>query len=862
MKKLLSQVKNKEYLVLSFILGFICMYIHLLFRGVANGGMYSLISGDMLENYIPAIRNLCRDIINGESTDYTWTMCLGMNTSLYNAYYAYNPFNILYLIFYNSDENLITLIMICIKTGLASASFYIWMSKARNNETAWTIVFALFYSMCAFQVSYNVMNIIWLDAMFILPLVFAGVLSLYKEGSWLGLSFCYAYIFTFQFYMGYIIGVASLLYFIFLVVIGKRAKDFRVILKYCVSVIMAIGVSAVVWLPALCFLLNNNPSDASEYAGISTTIPQIFKAFFWREITGNYSDYPNLYSGIPTVLLVPLFFISKKVDKREKMIYGGLLLLLLLSCKNDFLYLVWHGFDAPNGWGCRFAYIISFLMCTIAVKSLSEERVNGLLILAMSIVELVIYVIANYVTREAVLSLKILGNSLFMAAWIIVIILYFRYKDKNMNYLKYVYILLAAIECTTAFIALENLEPELGKIDFEQWRESEGRILDTLNDDNSFYRVSPLLDFGLSTGTYWGFNSMSYFSTAENPVVRRALANYGVYNTPRMMLCFGLTPITNMLFDVKYNTYGIGLENGGADELKTSVVKNDNVLGLGYMVGGEAEDYNITGENVFENNNRLLSKMIGDEIEAFKKIEDERVVKEEYGIGFQKSDNGYLIIKDNNGEYENAFLRFIVNNRKDRLAYTYIINEQSIKSEYSFLMSGGYENTFHRLGNTTVSYIKPMIPSGDVSILEIFPIGDVYAQNLKDILFYEYCQEACASVYNKLSEHQMEILQLNDGYIRGKVKTDGKNKILFTSIPYDKGWSVKINGEDAEISPILNDAFVSVIIADSGEHDVEFTFVPVGKRLGMLLSCLFLVAYIVLILLSKYGIREIKECTD
>ena len=143
--------------------------------GFTAWGDKCIINGDLMDNYIPAIRNLCRDVLNGESIFYSWNYGGGMNTSLYNAYYSFSPLNVLYLIFYNCKVDLVTVACIVIKTGLAAMCFQVFVSRVNGVDGLMSVIFSLFYAMCSFQVAYNVSNIIWLDAMYMLPLVCVGV---------------------------------------------------------------------------------------------------------------------------------------------------------------------------------------------------------------------------------------------------------------------------------------------------------------------------------------------------------------------------------------------------------------------------------------------------------------------------------------------------------------------------------------------------------------------------------------------------------------------------------------------------------------------------------------------------------------
>ena len=156
---------SKYYCLYSFLIAAVCMFIIFAYTGLLSTGEFCVIGGDLRDNYIPAIRNLCRDIMNGQSIYYTWTYGMGINTSLYNAYYAYSPLNIIYLLFYNGDMNTVTIAYILIKVGLSALCFQLFVSKGYGVKGFESVIFAVFYSLCSYQIAFNVQNIIWLDAM-------------------------------------------------------------------------------------------------------------------------------------------------------------------------------------------------------------------------------------------------------------------------------------------------------------------------------------------------------------------------------------------------------------------------------------------------------------------------------------------------------------------------------------------------------------------------------------------------------------------------------------------------------------------------------------------------------------------------
>ena len=74
---------------------------------------------------------------------------------------------------------------------------------------------------------------------------------------------------------------------------------------------------------------------------------------------------------------------------------------------------------------------------------------------------------------------------------------------------------------------------------------------------------------------------------------------------------------------------------------------------------------------------------------------------------------------------------------------------------------------------------------------------------------------------------------------------------MFTSIPYDDGWEVYVDGQKKEIIKIA-DAFVGVD-AGEGEHEIYLKYVPKGLRLGGIISIVFCLGYVLLIIYSIYS---------
>ena len=98
-----------------------------------------------------------------------------------------------------------------------------------------------------------------------------------------------------------------------------------------------------------------------------------------------------------------------------------------------------------------------------------------------------------------------------------------------------------------------------------------------------------------------------------------------------------------------------------------------------------------------------------------------------------------------------------------------------------------------------------------------------------------------------LKKDSFNIQLFSENLIRGKIKADNK-KILFFSIPFDKGWKIKLDGK--EIKPFVANIGFTGIQIDKGEHTVELSFLPRFYNSGALISCIGLFLFLILIIIK------------
>ena len=119
---------------------------------------------------------------------------------------------------------------------------------------------------------------------------------------------------------------------------------------------------------------------------------------------------------------------------------------------------------------------------------------------------------------------------------------------------------------------------------------------------------------------------------------------------------------------------------------------------------------------------------------------------------------------------------------------------------------------------------------------------DGQASTIKSLV-YGLDSQVWERVYNTLGDEMLNVESWSDTKIKGTVIAN-KDGLLMTSIPYEKGWSVKVDGKKAEMLSVA-DAFCAVELT-AGEHQIVFSYIPAGFIIGVSVSVLSIAALVAL----------------
>ena len=176
-------------------------------------------------------------------------------------------------------------------------------------------------------------------------------------------------------------------------------------------------------------------------------------------------------------------------------------------------------------------------------------------------------------------------------------------------------------------------------------------------------------------------------------------------------------------------------------------------------------------------------------------------------------------------------------------------------------------NSFLPLGFTYDTYITRSLFNKldnlqkDFSVFKGFIINDDEIKNYAGFMSFSNSDQTTdmslnefLRKLNKLKEDTFTIASFSQNKIEGNIDL-GKKKLLFFSIPFDKGWKAYVNGQQIEIK-LVNAGFIGLLL-DRGEHQVVLSYTPPFIIIGMIISLIMII--ITVILLNFRNHLQIKK---
>lgn len=901
--KIRDMLWNKRIYFLVFIIPvFIMFAVYALFK-VHPFGPNSVLVLDLNGQYVYYYEAFRDFIHGGDELFYNWSRNLSGEMFGVFAYYLASPFMLIICLLPRAWMCGAIELLQLLKMGAAAAAFAFFLKRTSKPKTLSVIVFSSCYSLMSYMVV-QLMNPMWLDGLILLPLICLGVHRLVDEGKLLPLTIPMALMFITHFYIGYMMGIFTFFYFVYYCFTKKRRifpeHFFKTVAKFALGTVVALLCACIVLIPVYNSLKLGKFEFTEPDFSLATQfdfLTLITKMFPMTYDSVNVEGLPMIYCGTMTVLLIPLFFMNKRIYIKKKVGLGLLSVLLIVSMYIRPSDMVWHGFQMPNWLPFRYSFALSFVFLIMAFEAF--ENIKGVTVKEIGGVFFGVLVFLFWCERENYSHFQIFetfkrgkgSHTIPQGIWgsIIAISVYFAVLylvRKKYRISKIFCVSVSIIVCAELTINVMDTVNKVNQevmysqyISYEPYMSNTRDAVKQLKDSDNepFYRMEATFHRTVNDPIGVGYYGVSHSSSTMNSPVLTMLKRLGFSYGGHSTKYTGKTYITDALFDIKYvmdkidedgtNSYA---DRDSAVPKEYEIVKeiqengalykfhqNPYALGLGLSADSRIEDIELNDTNPFENQNTLFSALTSkDEItQYFTRIQPYDMQTENMSTA-QLSD-GHTQYSYKDEEIAECHIDYLVEMDKTSDLYMYLPTKYERSCNVWIQKESEYDN-----GSTEMEFAGQFFDGDNYAIMNLgeFESGERIRVRISidneenvaywsDNLFYSFDFDTFEQDAVILQQKSWEVTAHEGSYVEGRISANSDDEVLFTTIPQENGWIVKVNGKSVKTSTAL-DSLITIPL-EKGENIVTMEFSPDYLKLSVILS-LSGVAAIILIFLFEY----------
>lgn len=812
-------------------------------RGFYPFGQRTAAWCDMNQQVVPLLCQL-KDILEGKSG---WLLSFknasGMNFFGVFFFFLSSPFSFLVWFVEKEDMLLFANILILMKmmACAVTSSLYFVRSGEYKRLGALPISLLGFIYATSGYVMLFYQNVIWLDIMYLFPLLLISLERLHKKGSPMMYIAVISCIMIVNYYIGYMAVLFLLLTAGVYSVSGIRADiddTAHVSLKFLAGSAIAAMLSAAVWLPSFMQYLTS---------GRRTSLGDNLRT--GALITDYDTVLPVMFGSAALILFATLDI--KRLRRSPSplhRVWRVMAALLCIPLLVEPINKLWHT-GSYMAFPARYAFMTIFLALIMAAhtlddddpKKLKKRGVAGGLICA-GLVLLYGRISMSYIGDDldtlSEYTRALSGNEssfkgllkLLVIGLFCVSAMYLLYKKGRVTRNVFLVLLsaLTVIEAAGNTRIYMTASGERNEETYELQRQV--LTLSDKIDDDSFYRVKTsgkIFDYNMIGAM--GYNSIGHYTSLTNEDYMFAMKRLG------------------------YTSVWMEIGTCGGTEL------TDALLSIGYEIGHTTPEdtiYSHMGYSIYPLGHRLEFGVLTDHLPEISEIPEElsRAEVQQYvydsvfGSGEQivslySPDMGVVGYSDGRAFVEQGE-QLLYRIKADGKTTLYFDCFDRISNELSEPVYGSFSVT---VNGKSISRSYPhskengLLKLGsfedETVIVEIEALKDTDCRSfgvfgINTALLGDSCTSARTIGFEEISNG-----------LSGSSDLDAPSEALLT-VPYDSGFTLTVNGQKQPFRKALS-CFMSFELP-AGHSDIELTFLPAGLRTGILLSVIGAAGYIAL----------------
>ena len=850
---------------LSAIIPILIMGTMFAIRGVYPFGNRQIIDLDFWHQYYPFISDLWHKLREGRSLVWSWTAGGGHDYIALIAYYMASPLNYIAALFPHAILREVLTASVLIKIGAAGLSMSIFLRCSLKKYDMLLPAFSSSYALCAFTLGYF-WNIMWMDTFALFPLVMLGTRALLTDGKYRLYVISLAAAILFNFFIGFFVCVfVAIMFTVHCWVSNLKMKEIiRKLGVIAVFSTIAIGMTALLTIPVYTALQRTYSS--------TSTFPETLELHrSFVDVLGNFIAFtpptildglPNLYSGMISVMLIPVFLISEKISRREKIAYMIVTVFLVLSTNVNVLDYMWNGFHNTNMIPYRFSFIISFILIYLAYRAyllIKEEEIKKQYIIAMGLTVAVFLTMAAFGPQR---TAHIIPAAALCAVYLLLFSVPMITKTHVQRTAQFLLFLLIIGELVnTSYIGIQTAwftERDYYPVKYEQVQQL---LNENRRSDTDFHRTEFVSWMSFNDGSLYGYDGITYFSSTITADVTGFMTGIGIagLDERNRFLYFEASPLANAFLNIRYiispesryneeNTYWNRVFS--ADD--AVLLENSRYLPLGFIVGEGVAEYKSDKYNPFKSQNDLFRKATGLGEDLFTTLEILNENHYNYDVDLQSP--GQFIFAISEGQSSGTF-QWNYEMPVDGSLYAFCRLEYPDSTRYSTMLSAVSEDIILRnigIGWPCIFAVDVLSQGNPIT----FTVNTSAEKGTAHIYAGIFNQDVFEKGFAILSDETLILTEFSDTKIKGNISVLD-NGLLYTSIPHVNQWKAYVNGSETNIVTI--DGAMAAIRLEAGEHIIEFKHHNKSLTIGLVISVSSLSIFLVVTLLDRRQKRQMGK---
>lgn len=816
---------HKKYVFGAFGITLLSLIVYAIAAEIAPFGKYAFLSMDMHGQYYPMMIQKLENFFSL----WSWNGSLGFSSIVQSAYYT-NSIFLIFLAPFSDYARICALdMMIFFKIALASAFFVYYLEKKFEKYDVVSMVFGVAYGLSAYLTAY-ILQPMWLDIVLLLPLILYALDRLMAGKNPIPYILLLALAIFSNFYISWALCIFLVLWFAVSLIIGKK-RSFRTFVKttvvFGISSLTAGMLCAVTIFPLI--------SHMDHWISSSIGFDQPFEWYheLWQ-IADSFSFIclpswefgpANVFCGSATLFFVLAFLLNKEISFRKRISFTALAVLLFVSFEFNLLDFIWHGLHFPNQLPGRQSFLFIFLVLLMGYETVISYR-------GMTVSRLIFsFLLSSGFFLIGLQKSKNVEGRYFSVLMIMGVFIFMLVMTILKNSKK----LIHTAKCLLACLLLTDICVNGIFVLCQYSRVTDGityarnaALLEPYTEKynsgkDDFWRTEMIPNFTFNPGQLYGYKGVSYYSSTMNGNIYHLLENLGnrVY-AKNVSSVYLPTPLQDMMFGIKYYYMrgGRTLSCGKLLEKENdlAVYRSYYALPIAYAVNANISQVEDTEKNGIELQEYFLRLASGKEQSFVRKVNTS-----DFELSNGTIRGNYIYARDPESE-----VCYTVEFTIGEDAYFYLDSDFKV-GNYEIYLNG-------IMVRTEACGAEPLIQVGELSLgdvvsVKIKALG--YAYFLGGMRGYTMTEDALDEVYQKLSEEGLDVESASDTRIQGKI-TVKEDRILYASIPAEKGWSVYIDGEKQQ----TYDLGIGLLFCDikEGTHMVEYRYQPPGFAFGLTIS--------------------------